>query len=53
LIVKAYPAKTAEAFCDGHAVAFAHFDGVRQSILYGNTKLAAVKFRIPPGGCTK
>jgi transposase len=38
--VKAYPAETAEAFCDGHVAAFAFFGGVPQSILYDNTRLA-------------
>ncbi len=37
--VKAYPAETAEALCDGHVSAFAFFGGVPQSILYDNTKL--------------
>jgi hypothetical protein len=41
--VKAYCAETAEAFCDGHVSAFAHFGGVPQSILYDNTKLAVAK----------
>ena len=41
--VKAYPAETAEAFCDGHVAAFAFFGGVPQSILYDNTKLAVAK----------
>ena len=31
--VKAYPAETAEAFCDGHVAAFDFFGGVPQSIL--------------------
>jgi len=31
--IKAYPAETTEAFCDGHVRAFAFFDGVPQSIL--------------------
>jgi transposase len=30
--VKAYPAETAEAFCDGHVAAFDFFGGVPQSI---------------------
>jgi transposase len=30
--VKAYPAETAEAFCDGHNAAFAFFGGVPLSI---------------------
>jgi transposase len=38
--VKAYPAETAEAFCDGHVAAFDFFGGVPQSILYDNTRLA-------------
>ena len=32
--VKAYPAETAEASCDGHVAAFDFFGGVPQSILY-------------------
>ena len=43
IFVKAYPAETAEAFCDGHVSAFAFFGGVPQSILYDNTKLAVAK----------
>ena len=38
--VKAYPAETSEAFCDGHNAAFAFFGKVPQSILYDNTKIA-------------
>jgi len=41
--VKAYPAETSEAFCDGHVSAFAFFGGVPQSILYDNTKLAVAR----------
>jgi transposase len=41
--VKAYPAETAEAFCDGHVSAFDFFGGVPQSILYDNTRLAVAK----------
>jgi transposase len=41
--VKAYPAETAEAFCDGHVAAFDFFGGVPQSILYDNTRLAVTK----------
>jgi transposase len=41
--VKAYPAETAEAFCDGHVAAFDCFGGVPRSILYDNTKLAIAK----------
>jgi len=41
--VKAYPAETGEAFCDGHVAAFAYFGGVPQSILYDNTRLAVAK----------
>ena len=43
IFVKAYPAETAEAFCDGHVAAFAFFGGVPQSILYDNTRLAVAK----------
>ncbi len=43
IFVKAYPAETAEAFCDGHVAAFAFFGGVPLSILYDNTKLAVAR----------
>ena len=48
LFVKAYPAETMEAFCDGHNSAFSCFGGVPQSILYDNTKIAVA--RIEKGG---
>ena len=41
--VRAYPAETAEAFCDGHNAAFAFFGKVPRSILYDNTKLAVAR----------
>jgi transposase len=41
--VKAYPAETTEAFCDGHNAAFAFFGGVPLSILYDNTTLAVAR----------
>ena len=41
--VKADPAETAEAFCDGHNAAFAFFGGVAQSMLYDNTRLAVAR----------
>ena len=41
--VKAYPAETAEAFCDGHNAAFAFFGGVPLSMLYDNTRLAVAR----------
>jgi transposase len=41
--LKAYRAETSEAFCDGHAAAFAFFGRVPQSILYDNTKLAVAR----------
>ena len=41
--MKAYPAETTEAFCDGHVSAFAFFGGVPLSILYDNTTLAVAK----------
>ncbi len=43
--VKAYPAETTEAFCDGHVAAFAFFGGVPQSILYDNTTIAVAKIK--------
>ncbi len=43
IFVKAYPAETTEAFCDGHVSAFAYLGGVPQSILYDNTKLAVAR----------
>ena len=41
--VRAYPAETAEAFCDGHVAAFGFFGGVPRSILYDNTRLAVAR----------
>ncbi len=41
--VKAYPAETTEAFCDGHHAAFAFLGGVPRSILYDNTPPAVVE----------
>jgi transposase len=41
--VKAFPAETTEAFCEGHNAAFVHFGGVPRSIVYDNTKLAVAK----------
>src|ERR1700746_3138561 len=41
--VQAYPAETAEAFCDGHNAAFSFFGKVPRSILYDNTKLAVTR----------
>lgn len=41
--VRAYPAETEEAFCDGHVAAFDFFGGVPQPILYDNTRLAVAK----------
>lgn len=38
--VKAYPAETTEAFCDGHVSGFAFFGGIPLSILYDNTTIA-------------
>ena len=37
--VKAYPAETTEAFCDGHVSAFSFLGGVPRSILYDNTRV--------------
>ena len=41
--IKAYPAETTEALCDGHVSAFAFFGGVPLSILFDNTTLAVAK----------
>ena len=41
--LKAHPAETTEAFCDGHVSAFAFLGGVPHSILYDNTRLAVAK----------
>src|SRR5215203_1881015 len=41
--VRAYPAETTEAFCDGHNAAFAFFGQVPGSILYDNTTLAVAR----------
>ena len=41
--VKAFPAETTEAFCEGHNAAFRYFGGVPRSILYDNTTLAAAR----------
>ncbi len=41
--VKAYPAETTEAFCDGHVAALAFFGGVPVSILYDNTTIAVAR----------
>lgn len=48
VFVKAYPAETAEALCEGHSAGFTFFGGVPQSILYDNTSL--IVGRILPGG---
>ena len=41
--VKAYPAETTEAFCDGHVSAVSFLGGVPRSIVYDNTRLAVAK----------
>lgn len=41
--VVAFPAKTTEAFLEGHVRAFAYFGGVPTRILYDNTKIAVAK----------
>jgi hypothetical protein len=41
--IKAYPAGTTEAFCDGHVAAFAFSGGVPLSILHDNTTMAVAK----------
>ncbi len=41
--VKAFPAETTEAFCEGHNAAFRYFSGVPRTIVYDNTKLAVAR----------
>ncbi len=41
--MKAYPSETTEAFLDGHVSALAFLDGIPQSTLYDNTKLAVAR----------
>jgi transposase len=41
--LKAYPAETTEAFCDGHVSAFAFFGDVPLSMLYNNTTIAVAR----------
>jgi transposase len=41
--VKAFPAETTEAFCEGHNAAFRYFGGVPRSIVYDNTKIAVAR----------
>ena len=41
--VKAFPAETTEAFCDGHNAAFGYVGGVPRRIVYDNTKLAVAR----------
>ncbi|MBA3587474.1 MAG: IS21 family transposase [Chloroflexi bacterium] len=41
--VMIFPMETTEAFCLGHAEAFAWFGGVPQSILYDNTSIAVAR----------
>jgi len=43
IFIKACPAETAEAFCDGHHAAFACFGGVPLSVLFDNTKIAVAR----------
>ena len=43
VFIKAYPAETTEAFCDGHNAAFAFFGGVPLSVLYDNTAIAVAR----------
>ena len=43
--VKAYPAETTEAFCDGQVAAFGFFGGIPLSILYDNTTLAVAEIK--------
>ena len=49
--VKAFPAETTEAFCDGHNAAFHYFGGVPRRIVYDNTKLAVARAPVPYDAC--
>ena len=49
--MKAYPAETTEAFCDGHNAAFAFFRGVPLSALYDNTVIAVAKITVLSKSC--
>ena len=44
MFVRAYPAETTEAFCDGRVSAFSFLGGVPQSIVYDNTRLAGPSY---------
>lgn len=46
--MKAYPAETTEAFCDGHVSAFGFFGGVPRSILYDSEGIARHRFEGMP-----
>ena len=41
--VKAFPAETTEAFCEGHNAAFHDVGGVPRGIVYDNTKRAVAR----------
>jgi transposase len=41
--VKAFPAETTEAFCEGHNAAFRYFRGVPLTTVYDNTKIAVAR----------
>jgi transposase len=41
--VMAFPAENTEAFCEGHAQAFAYFGGVPRTMLYDNTGIAVAE----------
>ncbi|MDE0811808.1 MAG: IS21 family transposase, partial [Alphaproteobacteria bacterium] len=43
IYVKAHPAETAEAFCEGHMLAFAFFGRIPVSILNDKTRLVVAK----------
>lgn len=43
LFIKAYPAETTEAFCEGHVAAFGLFGGVPTSSLHDTTTIAVAK----------
>ena len=51
--IKAYPAETAEALCDGRVAAFTFFGRVPCSILYDNTRVAVARIVIRGCACAR
>ena len=45
MFVAAFPAERIEGLCEGHNLAFAHFNGVPRNIVYDNTALAVASIK--------